>query len=165
MPIRSYFLYIGGLLLALLFLADWYLPPSDAERSRSDVDRSTIRIHSAQKWPQAVVIDTTQPTIVPPRAATVAAAPPLKPSKPAREAYAMATEPERAAKPAEPVKEAKPRVRRTRTARAPAIRGGSRIAGPPTFGYGNNMFAQPRRQMFAFRNDGFGSRGFWPMSW
>ncbi len=162
MPIRSYFIYIGGLLLALLFLADWYFPPLDAEQNRSDVDRSTIRIHSARKWPQAVVIDTTQPTIVAPRVETVAAAP--EPPRPAREAHAMATGPDESAKRAEPVKEAKSHIRRTRTARAPANRGGSRVAAAQPFGFGNDMFGQPRRQMFAFRNDSFGSRGFWP-SW
>ena len=162
MPIRGYFIYMGGLLLALLFLADWYFPPLDAEQSRSDVDRSTIRIHSARKWPQAVVIDTTQPTIVPPPAAIVAAAP--APPKPAREAQAMATDPEESAKRAEHVKEAKSHIRRTRTARAPANRGSSRVAAAQPFGFGNDMFGQARRQMFAFRNDSFGSRGFWP-SW
>lgn len=159
MPIRGYFLYIGSLLLALLLLADWYFPPLGAQQSHSDVDRSTIRIHSAHKWPQAVVIDTTQPTIVPPPVKTVAAQPPAP--KPAREAYAMATEPAAAAKPAEPVKAAKPHVRRTRVARAPD----SQVAGPPMFGYGNNMFAPPRREAFASRNEAFGSRGFWPMNW
>lgn len=160
MPIRGYFVYIGSLLLALLFLADWYFPPLGAEQSRSDVDRSTIRIHSVQKWPQAVVIDTTQPTIVPPPVNTVAAQPPAP--KPAHDAYAMATEAAAAAKPAEPVKAAKPHVRRTRMARAPD----NHVAGPPTFGFGNDTFAAPpRREAFASRNGAFGSRGFWPMSW
>ena len=162
MPVRGYFIYNGRLLLALLFLADWYFPPLGAEQSGSDVDRSTIRIHSAQKWPQAVVIDTTQPTIVPPRAATVVAAPAPRPTL---DAQAMATEPERAAVRADPVKEAKPHVRRTRTARAPAGRGASRVAAAQPFGFGNDMFPQSRRQVFAFRNDSFGSRGFWPMNW
>jgi len=161
MPIRGYFIYIGSLLLALLFLADWYFPPLGAEDSGSDVDRSTIRIHSTQKWPQAVVIDTTLPTIVPPRAATVAAAPP--PPRPAREAYAMASEPEHAAKQPEPAKEARSHVRRTRTAHAPTSRVGNRVFAQP-FGFGGNMFTPSKRQMFAFRNDSFGSRGFWP-SW
>ncbi len=159
MPIGRYFLYIGSVLLALLLLADWYFPPLGIEQTRSDVDRSTIRIHSARKWPQAVVIDTTQPTIVPPQIKTVAAQPPSP--RPAHEAYAMATEPVPAAKPADPVKAAKPHVRRTRTARAPD----SRFAGPPMFGYGNNMFAPPRREAYAYRNESFGSRGLWQMGW
>jgi hypothetical protein len=155
MPIRGYFIYIGSLLLALLFLADWYFPPLDPEQSRSDVDRSTIRIHSAHKWPEAVVIDTTLPTIVPPLAAAVAAAPA---PKPALDAHAMATDPEPAGKRAEPVKDAKSHARRTRTARAQT----SRTSQP--FGFANDMSAQSRREVFAFRNDTFGSRGFWP-SW
>lgn len=147
MPIGRYFLYIGSVLLALLFLADWYFPPLDAEQgSSSKVDRTTIRLHSAYKWPNAVVFDTTQPTIVP-QAVTIVAAPAPTPSaKPVQEAYAMATEPVAAAKPAEPVKAAKPHVRRTRTARAPASE----------MGYRNGWFSPPRREAFA-------SRGFW--SW
>ncbi len=66
MPLRRYFLFIGGALLAFLLLIDWYLPQTAIEAAQADVDRSTIRIHSAHKWPSAVVFDTTQPTIVPP---------------------------------------------------------------------------------------------------
>src|SRR5262245_41153311 len=66
MPLRRYFLFIGGALLTLLLLIDWYLPQPAIEAARADVDRSTIRIHTARKWPTAVVFDTTQPTIVPP---------------------------------------------------------------------------------------------------
>jgi hypothetical protein len=160
MPVRSYFLYIGSLLLALLFLADWYFPPLDPEQNHADVDRSTIRIHSAHKWPQAVVIDTTQPTIVPPPVKTVAAQPPAPKSAhgSAHDAYAMATEAAAAApKPAEPVKTTKPHVRRTRTARVPD----SYVAGPQMYGFGNDMFAPPRREAFASRNQPYGSRGFW----
>ena len=59
MPLRGYFLYIGSALLALLLILNWYFPQPDAGPVRSDVDRSTIRIHSTHRWPQAVVIDTT----------------------------------------------------------------------------------------------------------
>ena len=149
MPIGRYFLYIGSVLLALLFLADWYFPPLDAEQtSSSKVDRTTIRLHSTYKWPNAIVFDTTQPTIVPPAAVTIVAAPAPPVAKPAQEAYAMATEPVAAAKPAEPVKAAKPHVRRTRPARAPTSE---------VYAYRNDWFAPPRREAFA-------SRGFWP-SW
>jgi hypothetical protein len=155
MPIGRYFLYIGSVLLALLFLANWYFPPLVAEQSRASVDRTTIRLHSTYKWPNAIVFDTTQPTIAPPPVTIVAAPAPPPPAKPAREAYAMATEPVAAAKPAEPVKAARPHVRRTRTARAP---------GNEMPGYRNDWFAPPRREAFASSNGGFGSRGFWP-SW
>jgi hypothetical protein len=66
MPLGRYFVFAGGILLALLYLADWYLPKGVQQAARADVDRSIIRIHSKHKWPEAVVIDTTLPTIVPP---------------------------------------------------------------------------------------------------
>lgn len=82
MPVGRYFVFVGSVLLALLFLADRYLPPQIAPSVRSDVDRPVIRIHSRHKWPEAVVYDTSLPTIVPP----VAAAPP---ERPLREAFAQ----------------------------------------------------------------------------
>src|SRR5262249_5965413 len=88
MPIGRYFVYVGGLLLALILLIDWYMPQIATEASDASVDRTTIRIHSAHKWPSAVVFDTTQPTIVP--AALTEAVPATSPQKPAREALAMA---------------------------------------------------------------------------
>lgn len=66
MPLGRYFVFAGGILLALLYLEDWYLPKGVQQAARADVDRSIIRIHSKHKWPEAVVIDTTLPTIVPP---------------------------------------------------------------------------------------------------
>ena len=90
MPLTRYFAYTGGVLLALLFLLAWYLPPPATEPARADVDRSTIRLQSQHKWPRAVVFDTSQPTIVPPPVA-VAEQPPAPPP-PARsplEALAM----------------------------------------------------------------------------
>jgi hypothetical protein len=65
MPIGRYFICIGSVLLALLFLADWYYPASAAV-ARAEVDRSILRIKSDHKWPERIVIDTTLPTIVPP---------------------------------------------------------------------------------------------------
>ena len=68
MPLGRYFAFIGSVLLALLFLADWYLPQPAAMPARAAVDRSVIRLHSIHKWPERIVIDTSQPTIVPPPA-------------------------------------------------------------------------------------------------
>ena len=65
------------MLLALLFLADWYLPQPAAMPARADVDRTVIRLHSSHKWPERIVIDTSLPTIVPP-AAKVADTLPVK---------------------------------------------------------------------------------------
>ena len=66
MPLGRYFLFTGSALLALLFLADWYLPKLSAEPARTGVDKTIIRIHSSQKWPAAVVFDTNLPTTNPP---------------------------------------------------------------------------------------------------
>jgi hypothetical protein len=66
MPLGRYFGFVGSLLLALLFLADWYIPKLSAEPDRADVDRSIIRIHTMHRWPEAIVFDTRLPTITPP---------------------------------------------------------------------------------------------------
>jgi len=160
MPVGRYFLYIGSVLLALLLVINWYLPPLGTDASSSDVDHPTIRIHSAHKWPNAVVIDTTQPTIVPPAATTAAAPAPLPPvPKPVREAYALAeATPE--AKPAEAAKPAKPRVRRPKVARAPT----GQDAGTDMFGFRNDRYG-PRNEPFGFRNDFFGPRPMWSSRW
>ena len=68
MPLARYFLFVGGVLLALLFVVDAVLPTlpvADADRTNTGVDRSVIRIHSDRKWPERVVFDTSIPTIVP----------------------------------------------------------------------------------------------------
>jgi hypothetical protein len=81
MPVARYFLYVGGVLLALLFVLDAFAPQevAGAGHSAPGIDKSTVRIHSDQKLPERVVYDTSLPTIVPPRAAMViaAAAPPV----------------------------------------------------------------------------------------
>jgi len=60
----------------MLFIADWYLPSASQTFFReARVDKSIIRIKSAHKWPEAVVIDTSLPTIVPPPLPVVAKAP------------------------------------------------------------------------------------------
>lgn len=66
MPLARYFAVAGSLLLALLFLADWYFPKLVAAPARAEVDKIIIRLHSAHKWPEATVFDTSLPTIVPP---------------------------------------------------------------------------------------------------
>ena len=68
MPLARYFVYVGAVLLALLFVVDAVLPQlpaADANRTATAVDRSIIRIHSDRKWPERVVFDTNIPTIVP----------------------------------------------------------------------------------------------------
>jgi hypothetical protein len=62
MPLSRYFLYVGGVLLALLFIADAYLPKLPVAH-RADEVSYNIRIHSDGKWPERIVYDTSLPTI------------------------------------------------------------------------------------------------------
>ena len=66
MPIGRYIACIGASLLALLFAVDWYLPKSLPEPAGDAINRPVIRIASIQHPPERIVIDTTQPTLVPP---------------------------------------------------------------------------------------------------
>ncbi|HWJ18031.1 MAG TPA: hypothetical protein VNR65_04800 [Geobacterales bacterium] len=68
MPIARYMVWVGTSLLALLFGANWLLPEPLPESVHDAIDRPVIRIASVQQSPERVVIDTNQPTIVPPPA-------------------------------------------------------------------------------------------------
>ncbi|WP_257165160.1 hypothetical protein [Bradyrhizobium sp. SRS-191] len=99
MPILRYFLFVGGALFALLVLADAVLPsvPLPANLTSAS-DLPPVRIQSARKWPERIVMDT---SVAPPapvalakveQAAPVAAAelPKTETSKAsARDAYAQ----------------------------------------------------------------------------
>ena len=64
--------------MALLFAFDLFSPKAVADnsvQSAATVDKSTLRIKSEQKWPERIVFDTTQPTIVPKATQTQAALP------------------------------------------------------------------------------------------
>jgi hypothetical protein len=75
-PLARYFFFAGSLLLAIIFVADLYLPDSPQTFVREAyVDKSIIRIKSAHKWPEPIVIDTSLPTIVPPALPVLANAP------------------------------------------------------------------------------------------
>ncbi|SFJ44837.1 hypothetical protein [Bradyrhizobium sp. Gha] len=61
LPLRGYFLSVGGALLCLLWAAGAILPaPSPGRLTEPDPARPPIRIHSAMKGPELVVIDTNQ---------------------------------------------------------------------------------------------------------
>lgn len=62
MPIFRYFVFVGGLLLALLFATDRYLPAPVEQSGPSDPDRTIIRIASARTFPEKIVFDTRPPT-------------------------------------------------------------------------------------------------------
>ncbi|MCK1733574.1 hypothetical protein IVA79_06280 [Bradyrhizobium sp. 138] len=85
MPIFRYFVFVGGALLALLFAADFVLPSQPVAQVVATVsnDQPLIRIRSDRHLPERVVLDTTQPTIVPPAVKTasiVAPQPPVQDS-------------------------------------------------------------------------------------
>jgi hypothetical protein len=67
-PIARYFMFVGCTLVALLFIAGWCLPtpPAMFADQSAIIARAAIRIKSAHKWPEKIVLDTSQPTIVPP---------------------------------------------------------------------------------------------------
>lgn len=110
-PLARYFLFVGGALMALLFAFDFFSPRAVADsgiQSAATVDKSTLRIKSEQKWPERIVFDTTQPTIVPKAAETAQAAlpgpapaPEFTPTARVRETFAQFTpEPKKADAPA-----------------------------------------------------------------
>jgi hypothetical protein len=66
MPIGRYIAWVGTSLLVLLFVANWFLPQSLADPTDDDVNKPVIRIASIQQPPERIVIDTNQPTVVPP---------------------------------------------------------------------------------------------------
>jgi hypothetical protein len=114
MPLVRYFVVMGGTLLSLLFLAGSYLPKPEAAPTAADIDRSTIRLHSSQKWPEAVRIDTS--AVVPPLPVMAATElPEREPAAAPRDAYAAVlprqavsvSAPERSGTPQKPARHAK----------------------------------------------------------
>jgi hypothetical protein len=64
MPIARYLIFVGGTLAALLLMAGWCLPtPPALFADQLTIDRAIIRIKSARKWPEKVVLDTSQPPV------------------------------------------------------------------------------------------------------
>jgi hypothetical protein len=161
MPILRYFLYVGGALLALIFISDAVLPKEPASDTKvAAADHPLIRIHSERKWPRPIVFDANMPRIAPVAVASTAAAPaqvatadiPAKARL--REAFARLPEPQTAAvEPKTPERakpEAKPqpkrKVARARTApRSPMLAGQQprplmRVAQQPHFGLFDNTW-------------------------
>ena len=63
MPISRYVFYVGGTLLAMLFVVDALVPDRPAIHGGS-ARSAPIRIHSDRKLPERVILDTSLPTIV-----------------------------------------------------------------------------------------------------
>src|SRR5229473_8542550 len=91
MPIVRFITWVGTSLLALVFVADWYLPKPLPEPAGNGINRPVIRIASVQQPPERIIIDTSQPTIVPPPT-VVEDAVPGEPSQPLQ-SYASAPPP------------------------------------------------------------------------
>jgi len=143
MPIARYFLFVGGVLLALLFAVDAFVPKEpvvNSTASAAPIENPTLRIRSERKWPERVVYDTSLPTIVPPMVeiATTAAEPVAEMSAKVRvrESFAQfrpADDPKPKAKPVP-----KRKVAKARTAPPMPV---MRVAQRPNFGFfGNNTW-------------------------
>ena len=79
LPIGRYIALVGSLLLAIFFIADWYLPMAPLQSVTSpEVDKPIIRIKSDRKWPERVVFDTSAPAIVPQKSPVIDPAEPGK---------------------------------------------------------------------------------------
>jgi hypothetical protein len=104
-PVVRYFMYVGVVLLAMLFVADQYFSGVSQSFVRDgQVDKSVIRIQSAHRWPDKIDYDVSLPTIVPTtQPAQAAAAEPPKPTQP-REAFASIAPAPEVAKPRAPPK-------------------------------------------------------------
>jgi hypothetical protein len=92
MFIVRYIAWVGASLIALLFVANWYLPKSSPEPAPEASNRPNIRIASMQQPPERVVIDTSLPTLGPPPPTLFGDAVPDHPS-PVLESYASLTSP------------------------------------------------------------------------
>ena len=60
MPVTRYFLWVGSVLLALLFVADACLPKLPARKAAAS-PTSVIRIYSERERPERIVFDTSAP--------------------------------------------------------------------------------------------------------
>ena len=142
MLLARYFLSVGGVLLALLFVADAVAPKVPAGATDSNdlgTDKAVIRIHTDRKWPEPVVFDTNSPTtIVPAQTVKAEAVVPPPPAPVAdvsaktrvRESFAQFVAPE----PKKP--EAKPQ-RKRKIARSRVAPPMIQVAQQPRFGFFN----------------------------
>ena len=91
MPFVRYIAFVGSLLLAMLFVANWLLPMDPTLSATSEqADKPIIRIKSDRKWPERIVFDTNAPTTVPQKSPVIADAPVTNPP---REAFALLNAP------------------------------------------------------------------------
>jgi hypothetical protein len=70
MPLVRYFLFVGGVLLTLVFILDAWLTELPV-MERSYANSPVIRIRSERKWPERIVFDTTLRSTAPAQTAIV----------------------------------------------------------------------------------------------
>jgi hypothetical protein len=147
MPLARYFLFVGGVLLALLFISDPFLPKLPVA-GWSNSHSAIIRIHSDQKWPERVVYDASLPTVIPAAIANMEASvavPEIAASATVREREAFAQLQRPDANQLPDPKKREPKLQRQRKIAkiaqrqaAPATR---LVARQPQFGwFGNSMW-------------------------
>ena len=145
MPLARYLLFVGGVLLALLFISDAYLPKL-AVSIRAISHSAIIRIHSDQKWPERVVYDTSLPTVIPAQIANMEASvavPEIAASATVREreAFAQLQRPDANQLPDPKKQEPKLQRQRKKIAKRHAAPAARLVARQPQFGwFGNNMW-------------------------
>jgi hypothetical protein len=140
MPLLRYFVFVGGALLAVLLIVAAASPttgPTDRPIA-SGGDVPSVRILSDKKWPERIVLDTTQAITTPPVVAQGPAAPKPAPADVAaparaRESLALLVPPD--AKSSAVAK--KPQPPKRKAARAhPAGRPMMMMAQQPRYGFG-----------------------------
>jgi hypothetical protein len=116
MPVARYFLFVGGVLLALLLAIDAFVPQETvvASQAAPSVDKTVVRIRSDQKLPERVVYDTSLPTIVPPPAVTAQVTAPVVAPSAAADATAQTRVRETFAQFVPEAKKPEPQVQRKR---------------------------------------------------
>lgn len=67
MPLMRYFVFVGGILIALLLISDAVLPkqPLPSYMNVTSSEQPAVRIRSDRKWPERIVFDTSAPTMPP----------------------------------------------------------------------------------------------------
>jgi hypothetical protein len=138
MPLARYFLFVGGVLLALLLLSNEVLPklPVEAESAEAGRDKAVIRIQSDRKWPERVVFDTNLPTIVPPQTVAVSAPAPTRVADISAKSRALQSFAE--LKPSEPKNPEPKPVHRRRIAKVRVAPPMVMVAQQPRFGLFDN---------------------------
>ena len=135
MPLLRYFMFVGGALLALLLIVAWASPtPPVAGTVASGGDVPPVRILSDRKWPERIVLDTSQQTITPPVLAAQALAPVDMSTKTrAHESYAQLVPSDQ--KPADAVAK-KPQSPKRRVARSHPVGRPMMMVQQPRYAYG-----------------------------